>query len=517
VSRALTGCDPRAAGGSRRPSARSTTRVAAASVPSGTGLARWFSSFAALCIGRAAPRRRSLAALSIASGIGRPGRWVPGCALALCIGCGARPHAAPAAATDEAITLYRDRALVKQRVEVAVPPAGTAAIAIKVAAGVGPDDLVILDRGELTVSALRVARAVSDAPPLAVRDAAVPADPAEVAPALAEPAPAEEPSGAPPPPAPPRPAPAAPTEVEIVVAAPREGRFALALGYVTDRLPWEAAYTMTTTAARDRAIVRGAVAIRNATGVAFRAHTFVADAELGAWRDRAAEQLAGSLVGATADATTAALRDLGIIALGDGETRVELLAGDPPREMRSVLVYDPVGTRLDHPGAAPIADPALGADAAGATRVTESFEIERAGHTTAGLPAGPVRLLERRPDGSLAVLGESHLFDAASRVADVDTVAVGTADGVTGRRERRDWSKDGDQKRFSEEFLLTVDNARPRPIDVVIREHLYRGQNWTLAYQSALAAKEGPQQISLRTHVPANGRAKVLYVVVYTW
>jgi hypothetical protein len=32
-----------------------------------------------------------------------------------------------------------------------------------------------------------------------------------------------------------------------------------------------------------------------------------------------------------------------------------------------------------------------------------------------------------------------------------------------------------------------------------------------------VAAKEGPQQISLRTQVPANGRAKVLYVVVYTW
>ena len=84
-------------------------------------------------------------------------------------------------------------------------------------------------------------------------------------------------------------------------------------------------------------------------------------------------------------------------------------------------------------------------------------------------------------------------------------------------RERRDWFKDTDQKRFSEEFLLTIDNARRRPIDVVIREHLYRGQNWTLAYQSAVAAKEGPQQISLRTQVPANGRAKVLYVVVYTW
>jgi len=441
-------------------------------------------------------------------------------ALALCIaGCGARPHPAPATRTEEAITLYRDRALVKQRVEVAVPAGATAAIAIKVAAGVAPDDLAILDRGELTVWALRIVDAVTDAPPLAVRDAAVPVEPAEPVPAeieLAEPEPAAAAPGAATLPAPLHTA-AAPTQVEIVVGAPREGRFALSLGYVTDRLPWEAAYTMTTTAARDRAVVRGAVAIRNVTGVAFRAHTYVADAELGAWRDRAAEQLAGSLVGAAAEAPPPALRDLGVVALGDGETRVELLAGDPPRTMRSVLVYDPIGTRLDHPGAAPIADPALGADATVATRITESFEIDRAGHTTAGLPAGPVRLLERRPDGSLAVLGESHLFDVATRAADVDTVAVGTADGVTGRRERRDWAKDSDQKRFSEEFLLTIDNARPRPIDVVIREHLYRGQNWTLAYQSAAAAKEGPQQISLRTRVPANGRTKVLYVVVYTW
>jgi hypothetical protein len=115
------------------------------------------------------------------------------------------------------------------------------------------------------------------------------------------------------------------------------------------------------------------------------------------------------------------------------------------------------------------------------------------------------------------VLGEARLYDAATRVAGSDTVAIGTADGVVGHRERRDWSKDPDHKRVSEELLLTIDNARPRPIDIVIREHLYRGQNWTLAYQSAPAGKEGPQQIALRATVPANGQAKVLYVVVYTW
>jgi len=185
--------------------------------------------------------------------------------------------------------------------------------------------------------------------------------------------------------------------------------------------------------------------------------------------------------------------------------------------MRSVLVYDPIGTRLDHPGASPLPEPTLGIEPAAPTRITESFEVDRDERATRGLPAGPVRLFDRHPDGSLAVLGEARLFDAATRVAAVDTVAIGTADGVTGHRERRDWAKDDDRRRFSEEFLLTIDNARPRPVEIVLREHLYRSQNWTLAYQSAPAAKEGAQQISLRTAVPANGHAKVLYVVVYTW
>ena len=54
----------------------------------------------------------------------------------------------------------------------------------------------------------------------------------------------------------------------------------------------------------------------------------------------------------------------------------------------------------------------------------------------------------------------------------------------------------------------------------MIREHLYRGQNWTIAYASEVVQekdKEGPQQFALRTTVPAKGKTSLLYVVVYTW
>jgi hypothetical protein len=422
------------------------------------------------------------------------------------IGCGAPMQIAPRAAASDEITLYRDLALVTQRVDVVVPAAhATVTVAVTLGAGVGPDDLVILDRGELEVGGLRIAHAVSDQSVRPVRDAGEPTgDP---------PAPQAKADAAPDEPSDPLHASTVPTEVELAISAPRAGRFALALGYVTDRFAWDAAYTMTTSAARDRAVLAGAAMVRNASGIALHAHAYLVDAELGAWRDHTQDALRGVLAGVVP-------RDLGIIELGDGETRVDLLAGAAPRKMRSVLVYDPIGTVLDHPGGAPISDPAVGVAAPAPTRVTESFEVDRDERSSRGLPAGPLRLLERHPDGSLAVLGESRL-GGASRwvpgVAGVDTVAIGIADAVVGHRERRDWARDEVQKRFSEEFLLTIDNARPLPVELVIREHLYRGQNWTLAYQSAPAAKEGPQQISLRTTVPANGRSKVLYVVVYTW
>jgi hypothetical protein len=252
---------------------------------------------------------------------------------------------------------------------------------------------------------------------------------------------------------------------------------------------------------RDRAELRGALAIRNETGITLKTSTArVIDAELVAWRGKTAEHLAATLVGGTHSSTLPATpRELGRMVLRDGETRVDLVS-DGARRMRSVLVYDPIGTKLDNQGASPMREPSLGSQKA-STRVTESFEVARDTRSTQGLPAGPVRLL-----------------DASTRVSDVDTIAVGTADGVTATRERREFTVDEDARRLTEEFLITIDNKRTIAAEILVREHLYRGQNWTLAYHSAPGAtKDGPQQISLRMSVPAKSQTKLLYVVVYTW
>lgn len=415
------------------------------------------------------------------------------------LGCGPRAVRPTTAPSGDEITMYRDRAVIKQRVELEVPIADHATITVQIAAGVGIEDVVILDRGELTISELRgTSSGTPPAKPVTDESDEVGGDDSEPA----------EPSAA-----------AGPTELTFVVGAPHAGTFAVHLGYVTDRIKWDAAYTMTTTIARDRVTLRGAVAIHNTTGIVLKARAYVVDSELGPWRGRIAEQLGSKLAGTTSSTTPIATpRLLGKVELGAGETRVELLPGEPPRPMHSVLVFDPIGTKLDHGGSAPIRDANFGVETSIPTRVTESFEITRKTASSEGLPGGPVRLLQRNTDGSLNVLGEARVFDVATRVAEVDTVAIGTADGVTGRRERRELTIDDADKRLVEEFVLTIKNARPRPVEVVLREHLYRGQNWTLAYQTAREpTKEGPQQISLRTTVPASAETKVLYVVVYTW
>lgn len=392
------------------------------------------------------------------------------------LGCHAHPHPAPVQgrATGDDLTLYRDWAIIKQRLELDVH--STLSKSIEVAAGVTADQVIVLDRGGLTIDSVHIPAKEQFA------------DPNE------------------------------PTKLTFDVSAPHPGHYTIVLGYLSDRFDWNVAYTMKANPARDRAQVRGAIAIYNRSGISLRpASARLIDAELGAWRGKSSEQMATALVGGTPSSTPPVTpRELGSLVLGAGETRVELL-GEVTRTMSAVLVYDPIGTSLDHTGSAPLVEAWLGAEEKASTRVSENFEVARDKAVSAGLPAGPVRLLEAKPDGSLSVLGEARLFDAATRVADVDTIAVGTAEGVTGKRERRELTISEDGSRVTEEFVITIDNTRAYPVGVLLREHLYRGQNWTLAFHSVPdAVKEGPQQIAMRTRVPAKSQVKVMYVVVYT-
>ncbi|HEX4452196.1 MAG TPA: hypothetical protein VH143_15070 [Kofleriaceae bacterium] len=410
-------------------------------------------------------------------------RYIALAALLACHVAAPRPPSPPV--TD--VVLFRDAAVITQRLDVEL---GTSTQAIDLELPAGATDIAAVDIAGIAVAQLRVPIG-SDG-----------GDDADAGSALATS---------------PR-----PMHAHLDVAAPHAGRYALAVSYVTDKLTWTASYTIATNHARDRATLFGALAVTNASGLAlpFSRVTLV-DAPVAGWRARQRENLAASLVGEAAATTPFAKpRLLGDVALPLGDTRVELPGISAPRAMKSVLVYDPIGTSHDSPGSMPVRDANLGVVPSAPTQVSESFEIARDPIVTDGLPAGAAKLYERAGDGSLALLGEARLFDEATRVAAVDTIPVGTALGVTGHRERRDLEVQDDElgHRLTEEFVITVDNARERPVEVLVREHLYRGETWLIAYESTnRPAKEGAQQIALRTEVPAKAKTEVTYVVVYSW
>jgi hypothetical protein len=428
--------------------------------------------------------------------------------------CAAGPPRAPAAGSLDGsdVTLYRDGALVQQRVELDVPAGGVATARVRIPAGLGAGAVVAFPRDGVALVELREAGAVKTASPAAPTGTGTALElelSDESLAALGLESAAEELQRK------------RPAELELVVRA-RPGRAALRLGYVTDRLTWEVAYTLTANAAHDQAVLRGAVAIRNKTGIELpAAQVRIIDSELADARTYAADQLASQFTRQAPGAPPPPPRELGRLDLADGDTRVELLRDPAPRPMRSVLVYDPIGTQYDRGGGGtPATEAGLGVRPPAGPDVDESFEFERDPAATAGLPAGPVRLLERRADGSLALLGEARLFEATARVAVSDTIAVGTAAGVTGERERRELTVDHERKRVVEEFVITIDNQRPRPVEVVVREHLYRSTTWTLAYISVPVgdeAKEGPQQVAPRITVPPRSKGRIMYAVVYWW
>jgi hypothetical protein len=302
------------------------------------------------------------------------------------------------------------------------------------------------------------------------------------------------------------------------------------LTYPTPRIAWSAAYSLIRDASGNRASLDGAVAIDNSSGVAFPgAAVTVVDSTFDTARSRSATELAKSLLGTAKETDKSGGRELGLVDVERGQTRLALAAAPHPLRLKEILVFDPVGTRFDSPGSMPQKAKNHGLEGKPSTTVLRSFEIELDQATRESLPAGPVRLFGRGEHGELSPLGAGRLFDRSQGEAKTATVPVGRSPEVKAKRSRTDFYIDEEgtvdakgvrtRRQIIEEFTIVLENSGTRAVEVMVREHLYRGETWALAYYSdtAKVAKEGPQQIAMRVAVPAGGETRVVYRVVYNW
>jgi hypothetical protein len=132
------------------------------------------------------------------------------------------------------------------------------------------------------------------------------------------------------------------------------------------------------------------------------------------------------------------------------------------------------------------------------------------------LPAGRLRVSQLdKADGSLEFIGEDKI-DHTPR-DEMVRVKLGSAFDVVGERRQVNFAVDTNGKWMEEEIEVKLRNHKQQPVDVVVKENLYRWSNWKILTQTHEFQKEDARTIDFPVKVPKDGETVVRYRVRYSW
>jgi hypothetical protein len=145
-----------------------------------------------------------------------------------------------------------------------------------------------------------------------------------------------------------------------------------------------------------------------------------------------------------------------------------------------------------------------------------TFKNDKSSGMGMPLPAGRVRVSQQdKADGSLEFVGEDKI-DHTARDEEV-RIKLGTAFDVVGERKRTDFKLNSSGKVMEEAFEIKVRNHKDKPVEVIVRESMYRWNQWTLIDQSSPSQKKNDRIVEFPVRIAADGEAVVTYRVRYTW
>ena len=144
------------------------------------------------------------------------------------------------------------------------------------------------------------------------------------------------------------------------------------------------------------------------------------------------------------------------------------------------------------------------------------FRNDRKSGLGVPLPAGRIRVSQLdSADGSLEFVGEDTIGHTP-RDEDV-RIRLGTAFDVVGERRQTDFTVDSRGRVMEEAFEIRLRNHKDQPVEVTVRESLYRWSNWQVIASSARWEKLDAQNIEFPVTVGKDAEAVVTYRVRYTW
>ena len=155
---------------------------------------------------------------------------------------------------------------------------------------------------------------------------------------------------------------------------------------------------------------------------------------------------------------------------------------------------------------APMLERELGPSSNTEVDVWLTFDNDKASGMGMPLPAGRIRVSQQdEADGSLEFIGEDAIKHTPK---DEDVrVKLGTAFDVVGERRQTDFVVNTKGRVMEEAFEIKVRNHKEQPVEVIVRENLYRWSQWSLTEQSQPSEKKDARTIEFPVKVAADGEA----------
>ncbi len=181
-----------------------------------------------------------------------------------------------------------------------------------------------------------------------------------------------------------------------------------------------------------------------------------------------------------------------------------------------LLVYYGLGEQWRGFFPNPMTDRGFGTDAN--TKVDVYLRFKNAKETGLGipLPRGRIRVSKLdAADQSLELVGEDTIDHTAKD--EKVLVKMGTAFDVVGERKQVDFRVDNDADWMDETVEIKLRNHKSAPVQVVVKENLFRWVNWQITQKTHEFEKVDARTVHFPVTVPKDGEAVVRYTVHYSW
>ena len=144
------------------------------------------------------------------------------------------------------------------------------------------------------------------------------------------------------------------------------------------------------------------------------------------------------------------------------------------------------------------------------------FRNDKASGLGVPLPAGRIRVSQLdAADDSLEFIGEDRIDHTPKDEA--VRVKLGSAFDVVGERRQVDFSIDTKGRWMEEEIEVKLRNHKDQPVDVLVKENLYRWTNWKVMTKTHDFTREDARTIHIPVRVAKDGETVVRYRVRYSW